>query len=315
MRIRTGPALLLLCAVCLGCSGSAEVALTAHRNIPYATIPGVSPNQTNLDIFVSDPVPEKPAPVLVWVHGGGWAIGGKANQMQYKPALFTSAGYCLVSINYRLSPRPASAKPDRIMYPVHEQDVAAALAWVHTHVAEYGGDPERIALMGHSAGAHLVSLVSTDETFLGTHKLPLGVIKGTVSLDTEGYDIAGHMGRAVTEIYENAFGPDPAVWKQASPATHVAPGKGIPPFLLVTRGAAVRRQQCADFASALQKAGTRAEVVNAPGYSHAEVNSKIGAPGETVVTQPLMQFLAGCFGTKKLGTAPPPPPTPRADRH
>jgi acetyl esterase/lipase len=299
MNIRTGPALLLLCAVCLGCSVNADMALTAHRNIPYATIPGVSPNLTSLDIYVSDPVPDKPAPVLVWVHGGGWAIGDKANQMQYKPALFTSAGYCFVSINYRLSPRPASAKPDRIMHPVHEQDVAAALAWVHGHIAEYGGDPERIALMGHSAGAHLVSLASTDESFLKAHNLPLSTIKGTVSLDTEGYDIVGHMTREVTGIYENAFGSDPAVWKQASPATHVAPGKGMPPFLLVTRGAAVRRQLCADFASALQKAGTRAEVVNAAGYSHAEVNSRIGAPGETVVTQPLMQFLAGCFETKK----------------
>ena len=305
MNMRVKATLLLAGIVCLGCTVKANGDFSAHRNIPYATIPGVNPNLLSLDLYTPNPAPAKPAPVVVWVHGGGWAIGDKAYQMQVKPGLFTGLGYCFVSINYRLSPSKPGSDPNRVKYPIHEQDVAAALAWVHAHAAEYGGDPERVALMGHSAGAHLVSIVSTDESFLGAHKLPLSIIKGTVSLDTEGYDIPAHMTRDITEIYENAFGTDPGVWKQASPAFHVAAGKGIPPFLLVTRGMPARRQQCKDFAATLQKAGIKATVVDATGYSHNQVNSKIGAPGETVVTPPVMQFLAECLGPGAKGPGKP----------
>ena len=93
--------------------------------------------------------------------------------MRYKPTLFTQAGYCFVSINYRLSPRPASNDPARIKFPVHEQDVASAIAWVHDHIKDYGGDPTRIALAGHSAGAQLAALVSTDPKYLQAHGLGL----------------------------------------------------------------------------------------------------------------------------------------------
>jgi acetyl esterase/lipase len=279
----------IACAACPGADGSFEV----HRDIAY----GTESSLLSLDVYSPTPAPGAPAPVVIWVHGGGWSIGDKAYQMRYKPELFTGAGYCLVSINYRLSPRPVSDDPNRIKYPVHEQDVASAVAWVHEHIAEYGGDPSRIALMGHSAGAHLVSIVSTDESFLGAKGLTLGAIKGTISLDTEGYDIPTHMQTDNTGIYVNAFGNDPAVWHEASPIFHVASGKGIPPFLLVTRGLAPRRLQCTKFAEALRGVGVTATVVDATGYSHGDVNTRIGAPGETVVTPPVMQFLAGCFAT------------------
>ena len=287
--------LVLVFASCLGCTGNANGGCIAHRNIAYATVPGVDANLLSLDLYTADPMPSKPVPVVIWVHGGGWAIGDKSNGMQVKRALFTGAGYCFVSINYRLSPKQQNGNPNRIMYPVHEQDVASAIAWVHSHAAEYGGDPERIALMGHSAGAHLVSIVSTDESFLKAHDLALSIIKGTISLDTAGDNIPVVMERDPAGIYENAFGKDPAVWKQASPLCHVAAGKGIPPFLLVTRGMPARRKQCGDFAAALQKAGVKAAVVDATGYSHNEVNRKIGETGEAVVTPPVMQFLAACF--------------------
>ncbi len=290
--------LLLLFAAFLGCTEKANGGFVAHRDIAYATVPGVDANLLSLDIYTPEPAPGKPVPVVVWVHGGGWAIGDKSNGMQRKPALFTAAGYCLVSVNYRLSPRPANGKPDRVMYPIHEQDIASAVVWVHAHAAEYGGDPERIALMGHSSSAHLVSIVSTDESFLNVHGLPLSIIKGTVSLDTAGDNIPAVMERDPIGIYENAFGTDPAVWKQASPLYHVAPGKGMPPFLLVTRGLPERKKQCSDFAVALRSAGVQATVVDATGYSHNEVNRKIGTAGETVVTPPLMQFLAQCFADK-----------------
>jgi acetyl esterase/lipase len=292
---------LLLLALCLGCTRNANGGFIAHRNIPYATVPGVDANLLSLDVYTPAPAPAKPLPVVIWVHGGGWSIGDKSNGMQVKPSLFTGAGYCFVSINYRLSPNRQNGNPNRIMYPVHEQDVASAIAWVHAHAVEYSGDPERIALMGHSSGAHLVSIVSTDESFLKAHELPLSVIMGTVSLDTAGDNIPAVMERDPVGIYENAFGRDPAVWKQASPLYHVASGKGIPPFLVVTRGMPARRKQSAEFAAALQKAGVNAAVVDATGYTHNEVSRKIGEAGEAVITLPVMKFLSECLGPNSKG--------------
>jgi arylformamidase len=286
-----------------GLFSSTDFACAGVRMVPnvrYAQTPGVDAKAQSLDIYLPDPAPATPMPVVLWVHGGGWSIGDKSNQMQHKPGLFTRAGYCFVSINYRLSPFPANNNPDRIMYPVHEQDVASAVAWVHEHIGTYGGDPERIALMGHSAGAHLVAIVSTDESYLAAHGLTLSVIKGTASVDTEGYDIVSTMADGpVKNLYRNAFGDDPVTWAAASPINHLALDKGLPTFLLVARGDAFRRGMCNDFATALRNAGTEAAVVDAGTYSHRDVNVKIGAPGETVITPPLMDFLQQCFEKKR----------------
>lgn len=294
---RIGQLMTLIAVSFAGCPAS-HADFQVVSDIRYATTPGVAANLQSLDIYRPVPPPSDPMPVVIWVHGGGWKTGDKANQMRYKPSLFTAAGYCLVSVNYRLSPEPPNNDPNRVMYPIHEQDVAAAIAWVHAHIAEYGGDAVRIALMGHSAGAHLVSLVSVDSAFLASHNVPPSVIKGTVSLDTEGYDIPSHMEREFTGIYENAFGKDPAVWKQASPVQHITAGKSIPPFLIVTRGAPARRQMSGDFAAAITKAGVQATLVEATAYSHNEVNSSIGVPGEAVVTPPLMEFFQKCLREK-----------------
>lgn len=271
---------------------------TRIMDIRYASTPGVEAHLQSLDIYLPDPVPAHPMPVVIWVHGGGWAIGDKANQMQYKPALFTGVGYCFVSINYRLSPDPPTWAPDWITHPAHVQDVASAIAWVHQHIGGYGGDPSRIAVMGHSAGAHLVSLVSTDESYLGAHGLTLSAIKGTASIDCDGYDIPGHFADEPGDpIYRNAFGDDPLVWADASPVNHVAAGKGIPPHLFALRGSENRRMRTIAFADSLEAAGIATTRVVTATYSHYEVNRNIGRPGETAITPPLMRFLAEVFGT------------------
>jgi len=278
------------------CPKPVHEAFTVHRDIVYRDLPGVDQNLVSLDVYTPDPAPAQPIPVVLFVHGGGWAIGDKAGQMQYKPALFTNAGYCFVGVNYRLSPRPAELNnPNRIMYPIHEQDVAASVAWVHDHIAEFGGDPARIALMGHSAGAHLVNIISVDESYLAKYGLGLNALRGTIVLDTGGYDIAAIMKRTPLPLYENAFGSDLAVWAVASPMNHVAAGKGIAPMLLVTRGLPWRREECRNFAKAMTGAGISAAVLEANGYSHADVNRRIGEPGENLVTPAVMQFLKTCL--------------------
>lgn len=264
-------------------------------NVPYQVIEGVDPNLLSLDIY--RPVRAdgcKPLPVVVWVHGGGWKIGDKANKMNDKIALFNGAGYMLVSINYRLSPAVNSTDPARVKYPVHEQDVAAALKWIYDNIASRGGDPSRIAILGHSAGAHLVALVGTDGSFLEANGMTLSGISCVGSFDTEGYDIPTTM-QDPNDLYINAFGDDPEVWEQASPLYHVLPGKDIPPFLLVFRGTADRQAIEKGFHQKLLDTGYQSTIIDATSLTHEEVNDHIGMAGDTVMTQPVNDFLEECF--------------------
>ncbi len=258
-------------------------------DVAYESIPGVDPGQLSLDVF--PPRHGCPAPVVIWVHGGGWRTGDKRNQLADKIRLFDDAGYVLVSVNYRLTD-PSSRAPVR--YPSYDEDVATAVAWVHDHIARSGGDPGRIALMGHSAGAQIVAGVATDERYLGAHGLGLDALRCVASLDTQGYDVAT-VAATGNPLYRAAFGDDPATWADASPLQHVAPGKDIPPFLVVERGSAARRRAAETFAQRLRDAEVAVTVVDARPLTHGAVNSQIGVSGDTVITPPLSRFLTGCL--------------------
>src|SRR5262245_35132209 len=153
-----------------GTTGCAQVEAETRKDVAYATVAGVDPNLLSLDVYspASNDSCAK-LPIVIWVHGGAWFTGDKAGKLNDKIALFNGAGWVLVSANYRLSPQPPSTDPNRVMHPTHAIDVAAAVHWVKSHAAELRGDTSRIALLGHSAGAHLVALLSTDESFLATH--------------------------------------------------------------------------------------------------------------------------------------------------
>ena len=281
-------------AVDAGCVASGT---RATLNLPYATLSGVDASLLSLDVYGPD-VPCAAAPVVVWVHGGAWATGDKGNSMADKLALFRAKGWVLVSVNYRLSPRTASLDPNRVMHPTHVNDVATALDWVFQNIAAYGGDPQRVALLGHSAGAHLVALTATDETFLAVRGHSLRDVRCVASMDTEGYDIPGTMQNASpmqADILHNAFGFDRAVWSAASPRLHVTAGKGIPPFILVRRGGADRQQTETAFHQALLAAGIASTLLDASSLTHEEVNAHIGLAGDTLITPPLMEFFSGCL--------------------
>ena len=114
--------------------------------------------------------------------------------------------------------------------------------------------------MGHSAGAHLVSLVATDGRRLGALGKPLSIIRGVIALDTNAYDLS-----QASRFHKGVFGDDPAVWHDASPISHVAVNKGIPPFLVCySRGMGAnlnpaRPAQARAFADTLKNAGINAE--------------------------------------------------------
>ena len=270
---------------------AATLALAAEtrRNVQYyEQAPGKNPKSTSLDIYTPG---GSGNPVMIYVHGGGWTNGDKGS-VQEKPAAFNAAGYVFISLNYRMIPE--------VDVITEAQDIARAVAWVYAHAAEFGGDAQRIFLMGHSAGCHLVSLVGTDGSYLETEGLSLGVIRGVVALDTQAYDIVTLMSderSGEAETYQNAFGSDPEYWKKLSPITYVVPGSVIPPFLVAYSGgiAGIQEQSRADaaghFVGALREIGVTAELLPAPKKSHAAINQEIGEPGD-FVTQAIMDFLA-----------------------
>lgn len=235
-------------------------------------------NLNSLDIYA--PPDADSAPVMVMIHGGGWQIGDKANRglLENKVPFFTGNGWLFVSINYRLSPD--------VQHPAHVEDVAKALAWIETNIRDYGGDPSQLYLMGHSAGAHLAALVATDEQYLGAEGLELDALSGVILLDGAGYNLETQAefarGRAA-EMYQNAFGNDPAVWADASPINHVEVDKGIPRFLIMY---VVRRDpsrlQSERLAGALEAAGVPFELFPADDKTHMTINQEFGQRGDAV---------------------------------
>lgn len=233
------------------------------------------------------------APLVVFVHGGGWKRGDK-KMMKGSAKLehWLAQGYAVASVNYRLVPAAT----------VEQQaaDVAAAVAYLKNNAARLGFDSERIALVGHSAGAHLVALVGTDPQWLRGAGLSMSDIAGVVPLDGAGYDVPAQMGenpRLMGDTYEQAFGTDPVRQRALSP-TFQAAAPNAPAFLIlhVERDDAVAQSKA--LGEALRKAGTEAKVQGFKGKGlrgHMEINRKLGEAGYPA-TPVVDAFLQKIFG-------------------
>jgi arylformamidase len=268
-----------------------------HRDVSYdLDSPPLAPGHNRLDIYEPQGF-DGPRPVAVFAHGGAWYAGDKDNRtIPDKARVFNDAGYVFVSINYRLSPNPPqTSNPSRVMFPDHPHDVGEAIAWLRRNVARYGGDPKRLVLLGHSAGAHLVSLVATDDFYLDAYDVERKRVLGAVSLDTAAFDLrglgSGAMSPVNTQVAWNAFGT-PAEnaatgsWTAGSPIVHADPDD--PPFLFVTRGAPRRLQDNRSMAQAL---GQDPEDVLIVPLTHEEVNAALGNPADTSgETEAVMAF-------------------------
>jgi hypothetical protein len=161
---------------------------TGPRTVAYRTVPGVAANLTSLDLYLprgACRARRGGAPVVVWVHGGAYAVGDKAQQVADKVRHFTRRGWIFASVNYRLT-RPGD--PASARFPDHFDDVAAAVAWLRRHIARRGGDRSRIALLGHSAGADIVSNVAVNPRYLAAHRQRLRALRCAAPLDTAGFD-------------------------------------------------------------------------------------------------------------------------------
>jgi acetyl esterase/lipase len=249
-----------------------------------------------LDLYLPPGDGCDPVPVVVWVHGGGWRVGDKRNNIGDKVALWHSAGWAVASVNYRLTDVDVP-EAERVVAPAHNEDVAAALAWLVDQAPSIGLDPNRLALLGHSAGAAIAAAVSVDPAYLGQRDLSPSAVACSAPLDTEGFDIASAVGGPevlLGGVYREAFGADPARWTDLSPITHVGEAP-VPPLFLVTRGTPGRRAIVTAFADAAEAAGGRVTVVDLPGFTHEDVNDRIGAPDDDVLTPSLQIFLTDCL--------------------
>lgn len=228
-----------------------------HRTIPY----GPNPMQA-FDLYDN---PGATGPVLAFVHGGGWAHGDKA-RVNSLPDYAERHGLTLVSIGYRLVPEVTARE--------EAQDVAAAVAMIRRTLP---GRP--VVLLGHSAGAHLVSLVGVDPVYLAAHGLTPADLAAVIALDGAGYDateprMPGPVGRRLEQTYDAAFGDQRA---ELSPILRVRSGRAYPPFLIFhieSRQDSTRQSR--RLADALIAAGGRAEVVAAPIDSHGDINAEFG---------------------------------------
>ena len=220
--------------------------------------------------------------------------------MKDKPSYFNDQGYVFVSVNYRLadSALPVGVRP---MHPDQVRDVASSLTWLRNNVARYGGDPARIALIGHSAGAHLVSLVASNPRFLNEVKFPFSSLKGVIANDTGSYDLTTPQGGDNKALIENAFGTNPWILRDASPLLQVKSGQGAPAFLVFVQGGQSRIDEARAFHDASRRAdplqpGDQFEPVRLPGYDHNGMNAAVGRPGERVITPVIETFLKKRFG-------------------
>ncbi len=218
----------------------------------------------------------KRAPLVVFVHGGGWKRGSKDNaDGSWKAPHYTQAGYAYASINYRLVPE-ATVEDEA-------SDVAHAVRYLIDNAARLGFDPNRIVIMGHSAGAHLVSLVGTDEQYLKGAGLSFANIDGVLPIDGAAYDVPRQIadGNAfMHDTYLQVFGTDPVRQKALSPTLQAA-APNAPAFLIIHVQRKDGVAQSKALQEALRKGGTRAERQEFPGQGlqgHAEINRSLGDP-------------------------------------
>jgi arylformamidase len=265
--------------------------LPAHakvlRDVPYAGKES-GPFRT-LDLHAPEKKGSTPRPVFLLIHGGGWRTGDKSNGnfAEPKTSWLVGSGHVVASVNYRLSPK--------VKHPAHVEDVCRAIAWVQKHVAKSGGDPGRIYLLGHSAGAHLAALAAVDVARLKAAGADPAGIRGVVLLDGAGYDIPRQYpvlreGSLMQRMYRDAFTDDPAKQRDASPAHRIT--SKPPPFLIlhVTNRRDSPRQS-RFLAEALRAKGGIAEVVPVPGKNHGTINADCGKPDDPV-TVAIAKFLA-----------------------
>lgn len=245
-----------------------------HRDIEYGRAEG---EPLLLDAHVPDGA--GPFPVAIFVHGGGWSGGDKAgsdkpgNGADISPWFepLSDANFTWFSINYRLAPQHR--------WPACLGDVQTAIRWVKAHARDYHGDPDRIALIGHSAGGHLVCLAAT----LADAETTVQAVVGFAAVTDLEADAAvrGGLSPSLQKLFDQPKEVTPAsraLLHENSAINHIHPG--LPPFLLLhgTADKSVRYEQSVAFQEKLRTAGVPCDLITIPGGPHGLLTWKGLAP-------------------------------------
>jgi arylformamidase len=269
-------------------AGSTLAKLNVKRDIPYAE--PADPRQ-KVDIYA--PERAKNLPVVFWIHGGGWQAGDRTN-VTVKPQAFGDKGFVFVSTGYRLLPN--------VDMVTIFHDIAKSVRWVHDHIAEHGGDPNRILVMGHSAGAQLAALICIDDRYLKAEGLSLAIIKGCVPVDGDTYDVPAIIETAETRLrvhglpmpkfgHRIKFGNNPAKHRDYSAVTHIAKSKAIPPFLIIhVADHPDVSAQAERLEAVLKDAGIPTKRFAAKETNHNKLNENLGRPDDPP-TKALFEFV------------------------
>ena len=246
------------------------------KNIAY----GPHPQQAMDVYFPTQPLTDKtPAPLIVMVHGGAWTIGDKNNAavVKHKVDYWSKQGWIFISINYRLVPNATLQQ--------QTQDIAEALIYIQNQAPNWHADSKRLVLMGHSAGAHLVSLLTTRPLWLTSQPQPW---RATVALDSAAYHVEKIMQNRHSHFYDQAFSDQPSNWKALSPISQLR--QTLPAFLAVCSTTRPDQPctQAQQFIQQAQKLGTKAQLLPLP-LSHIEINKSLGK--NNPYTQAVNQFI------------------------
>ncbi len=230
---------------------------SARQDIAY----GPQPRQA-LDVYT--PVDRAdPAPVVVFFYGGSWKYGSR-KQYEFVAEALTGRGYMAVIPDYRVYPD--------VSFPAFVEDGASALRWVHDHIAEYGGDPERIYVMGHSAGAYIAAMLSLDSRYLAGAGLSPAVIRAMVGLSGP-YAFEPLKYKSVRAVF--ADHPDPSDLRPINFADGTAP-----PMLLIHGGddTTVVPSNSRTLADKIENAGGEVRYMEVAGSGHIAVVLALAKP-------------------------------------
>ena len=226
--------------------------------------------------------PSKPRgdalPVIVFWHGGGWVDGTKG-LYRFVGAALAHLGYVAVLPNYRVYPE--------VRFPAFMDDAARAVRWVQQHAAEYGGDPHRIVVMGHSAGAHMAAMLALNTSYLQRAGADPHAIVGLIGLSGP-YGLTPN-----TDVLNTIFSAPytPQDWQVIPYA-----GPQAPPALLLHGGSddLVRPGNTDALAAALRSRGVRVEAKIYPGRGHADTVAALSVParGRAPVLQDVADFMS-----------------------
>jgi acetyl esterase/lipase len=242
-----------------------------HSGIAY----GPDPRQ-KLDVYVPQHRQPK-APVLLFFYGGAWESGDRATYLAFGQA-FATQGIVTVVADYRLYPQ--------VTYPAFVDDAAGALAWVHAHAGDYGGDPARIFVAGHSAGAYNAVMLASEPKYIQAKGGELDWIRGVIGIAGP-YDFLPLTEDSYIAIFHGANNPE------TQPINHVT-GKRPPMLLLAGTSDSVVQPANADrMAAKLESVGSAATVKKYPGIGHIGIILSLvpGLRWRTTLRQDMLDFI------------------------